>query len=74
VQEISTKDPQVSNGLRELHAQPAVDILDESDAILSCKQQLVYAWGEQQDLPDDCLRWEVRGCFCTNHINETKPK
>lgn len=60
LQEVSDKEPGVSKALEALHAQPAVDVLDESDAVLSAKQQLVYAWGDQDDLPSDALRWEVR--------------
>lgn len=33
------------------------DVLDEVDQLLSCKHQLVYAWGKQQQLP--CLPQRV---------------
>lgn len=35
----------------ELLNKPSVDILDESDELLSHKFQLVYAWGTQCSLP-----------------------
>jgi hypothetical protein len=49
----------VFEALADFHKQPVIDILDESDALLSCKQQLVYAWGRQEDLPDSVARWQV---------------
>lgn len=58
-QEVSTDAPDVSAALAELEALPVIDILDESDALLTCKQQLVYAWGKQDDLPDAATRWQV---------------
>jgi hypothetical protein len=51
--------PDVFAALGDLHKQPVIDILDESDALLNCKQQLVYAWGKQEDLPDAVTRWQV---------------
>ena len=60
VQEISKAQPDVAQALAELHARPVVDILDESDALLSCRQQLIYAWGVQEALPDDAVRWNVQ--------------
>jgi Protein of unknown function (DUF3638) len=36
-----------------------LDILDESDAILSHEFQLVYALGSQQELPNGRSRWKV---------------
>jgi hypothetical protein len=36
-----------------------VDILDESDAILDTKLQLVYALGKQVPLPDGSCRWHI---------------
>jgi hypothetical protein len=47
------------DALADIQRQPVIDILDESDALLNCKQQLVYAWGAQQDLPDAATRWQV---------------
>jgi hypothetical protein len=49
----------VFDALGDIHKQPFIDILDESDALLNCKQQLVYAWGKQEDLPDATARWQV---------------
>jgi hypothetical protein len=47
------------DALADLQRQPVIDILDESDELLSCKQQLIYAWGAQQDLPDAAIRGRV---------------
>ena len=38
-------------------SEPFVDVLDESDAILDTKVQLVYALGKQVPLPDGPRRW-----------------
>ena len=59
LQELFVSKPEVSAALSRLVALPFLDILDESDALLSCKQQLVYAWGSHQDLPDATVRWQV---------------
>jgi hypothetical protein len=47
------------DALVDLQCQPVIDILDESDALLNCKQQLIYACGDQQDLPDAAIRGQV---------------
>lgn len=45
--------------LAELQREPVVDILDECDAYLETHVQLIYAWGDQQPLPEGVLRAEV---------------
>ena len=50
-----------------------VNVLDESDALLSHEFQLVYALGTPQDLPNGPSRWKVLQAFllilCRNKAN-----
>ena len=39
-----------------MHAQPVVDIVDESDAYLDSRVQLIYAFGSKQPLPHCVVR------------------
>ena len=45
--------------LQRVHAQPAVDIVDESDAYLDSRVQLIYAFGAKEALPHCEVRCEV---------------
>jgi len=43
--------------LKDLESFDVVDVVDESDELLSHKYELVYAIGDQQSLPDGTTRW-----------------
>ena len=45
--------------LQRVHAQPVVDIVDESDAYLDSRVQLIYAFGAKEALPHCEVRCEV---------------
>lgn len=52
-------DPQKHSLLRTINRMTASNILDESDELLSCHVQLIYAWGDKEPLPQAHERFEV---------------
>ena len=52
----------------------AVDVIDESDAILDSSFQLVYALGEQQQLPDGEIRWKMIETFISLLVDSSTPQ
>jgi hypothetical protein len=48
----------VHSALAAIHNFPSIDILDESDALLDSRVQLIYATGDKEPLPDCVIRCE----------------
>jgi Protein of unknown function (DUF3638) len=58
VQEVAS-DEALCGALQALQAQPTLDVIDEADAYLDCRVQLIYTTGEKQSLPDCGVRCEM---------------
>lgn len=59
MQEVAHTKPELCEALAALHAEPALDVIDESDLYTDSRDQMTYSVDKPIPLPDCAVRYDV---------------